>query len=1007
MKKISVFGGRFVPGCTLLLVLMALYSFAPAHPPSSAASLSTEQIQHPITGTVYDIHKPMPGVKVSVKGSSTTTVTDENGFYSIPAEPGDILVFSYPGYETVEVIVGDQLVIDIELYEAIALEEAVINAGYYTVKDKERTGSISKITSKDIEIQPVTNVLATLQGRMAGVEILQETGVPGGGFNIKIRGQSSLREDGNSPLYVVDGVPYSSETTGSYLTSSTLFPSLSSPLNSINPDAIESIEVLKDADATAIYGSRGANGVVLITTKKGKAGKTRVTLNTSTGAGWITRFMNMMNTEEYLRMRALAFQNDGITEYPTNAYDLNGIWDQNRYTNWQKELTGGIAQLYSLQGTLSGGSEQTRFMAGGNYNSQTTVFPGDFIYKKGGVNMSVNHHSADKRFSLVLSGNYNIQNNNQPSTDLTSVSRRLAPNAPALYDENGELNWENNTWTNPLAALNGQFKSRTNDLNGNAVVAYQLFPSLEVKTSVGYTDTRNREERVAPSSIFNPSFGLGPEYSSLYLNQADRSSWIIEPQISYRADWGEGELNVLLGTTFQQQQSNYLTTYGIGFSSNALIHDLASASTKFVDRSNEFIYKYQAFYGRINYNWKQRYVLNLTGRRDGSSRFGPGNQFAYFGAVGAAWIFSNENFLENNSIISFGKLRGSYGTSGNDQIGDYQFLDTYSTGGIYQGIIGLSPSRLFNPNFQWEVNKKLEAALEIGLFKDRIFFTGSYYRHRSSNQLTGMPLPGTTGFTSMQANQDATVQNTGFEFTLRTLNLNKGDFKWTSNLNLTVPRTKLIAFPDLERSAYKDLYRIGESLNIELVYHYTGIDPETGIYQFEDVNGDGQISFPDDRQTVADLSPRFFGGFQNQVIFKRWTLDFLFQFTKQKNRAYMAGNAGTMVNQPSGLLNSWQYPGHDASYQILTTGINQEAVMAQSFYASSDAAIVDASFIRLKNISFSYRLPLEANHIQCQLYIQAQNLFTITPYKYGDPEFGQMGFLPPLKVISTGIQLTF
>lgn len=1004
MKIISSLRGKIVSRLTPILVLLNLSVQALAHHPPAPNSRTNPTDQ--ITGTVYDYGGPLPGVSVTVKNTRITTTTDQYGAYTISVSPGDTLIFTYPGYDTVEITYTDQLVIDVELYEAIILEEAVINAGYYNVKDKERTGSISKITSKEIENQPVTNVLAAMQGRMAGVEITQETGVPGGGFDIKIRGQNSLRSDGNSPLYVIDGVPYSSETIGSYLTSSTLFPTLSSPLNSINPDAIESIEVLKDADATAIYGSRGANGVVLITTKKGKAGKTNLMLNTSTGVGWVTRLMDLMDTQQYLAMRAKAFENDGFSEYPANAYDINGTWDQNRYTDWQKELIGGTAQFYSLQGTVSGGSEQTQFLVGGNYKSQTTVFPGDFIYKKGGVNLNLNHKSLDNRFSLIFSGNYNIQNNNQPSTDLTSVSRRLVPNAPALYDENGDLNWENNTWTNPLADLKGKFTSQTNDLTANAMLSYQLFPFLDIKTSIGYTDTRNREDRIAPSTIFNPSFGLGPEYSSLFINRVDRSSWIAEPQISYQTDLGQGELNILLGTTFQQQNSNYLTEYGIGFTSNALIYDLASASTKLIDRSNEFVYKYQAIFGRINYNWKQRYIINLTGRRDGSSRFGPGNQFAYFGAVGAAWVFSNESFLENNSIVSFGKLRGSYGTSGNDQIGDYQFLDTYSNGGTYQGVIGLAPSRLFNPNFKWETNKKFEASLEIGFLKDRIFLTGSFYRNLSSNQLVGIPLPGTTGFITMQANLDATVENTGYEFTLRTLNIKSGSFRWISNINLTIPRNKLLKFPGLENSTYKDQYRIGEPLNIQLLYHYIGIDPETGIYQFEDVNGDGQITFPEDSQTIVDRTPKFYGGFHNQINYKRWSLDFHFQFTKQKSQA-LIGIGGTMANQYVDLINSWEYPGNNAQYQILTTGSNQEAVVAQSLYANSDASIVDASFIRLKNISISYKLPLDSTKIQCQLYMQAQNLFTITSYKFGDPEFSQTGFLPPLKVITTGIQLTF
>ena len=307
--------------------------------------------QQIITGIISDANGALSGVTVTIKGTSTSTITDNAGKYSIMAEPNQVLVFRYVGYKEVTATVTVESVINITMTEdATTLKEVTVNAGYYTVKDKERTGSISKITSKDIEKQPVTNVLAAMQGRMAGVAITQTTGVPGSGFDIRIRGLNSIRSDGNAPLYVIDGVPFASDAIGDSQTSSTI-PTATSPLNSINPSDIESIEILKDADATAIYGSRGANGVVLITTKKGKAGRTQFIASASTGTGQITKKLDLLNTPQYLAIRQQAFANDGITTYPYNAYDVNGTWDPNRYTDWQEVLPGGTAEIrrYKLQ----------------------------------------------------------------------------------------------------------------------------------------------------------------------------------------------------------------------------------------------------------------------------------------------------------------------------------------------------------------------------------------------------------------------------------------------------------------------------------------------------------------------------------------------------------------------------------------------------------------------------------------------------------------------------------
>lgn len=965
-----------------------------------------------ITGIVTDDNGALPGVTIILKSRPLATLTDEKGNYAIIAGSNDILVFSFMGYKSVEIPVTNHSIINVQLrQDATTLKEVVINAGYYSVKESERTGNISKITAKDIEKQPITNVLAAMQGRMAGVNITQETGVPGGGFNIQIRGINSLRAEGNEPLYLIDGVPYASQALG-YSQISTTIPGDGSPLNSINPDDIQSIEVLKDADATAIYGSRGANGVVLISTKKGKQGKTQFSVNASKGSGRVTQTMKLMNTEQYLAMRRQAFANDGITQYPDYEYDINGTWDQTRNTDWQKELIGGTAEITGVQTSVSGGNEQTQFLLSGSYHSESTVFPGAFIYKKTAFHSNINHESENKKFKLNLSTNYTNQDNDQPGMDFTLMAMSLAPNAPTLYDAQGKLNWENNTWDNPLANLEGKFNSKTGDLIANTLLSYQLFHNLELKSSFGYTNLHYNESRTTPSTMYNPAYNSTSKNSSIWVNNANRKSWIIEPQINWKKEFGQAKLEVLLGSTFLDQSSDRLILKGKGFTSNSLIYDLASASTITVLNNQATVYKYQAFFGRINWNWQDKYLLNATARRDGSSRFGPGKQFATFGALGGAWLFSKEPFIKNNAaFLSFGKLRASYGTTGNDQIGDYQFMDTYSSSGSsYQGVIGLQPTRLFNPDYGWETNTKMEIALETGFMQDRIFFTWAWYNNQSSNQLVGTPLPATTGFSALQANLDATVQNTGIEVTLRTTNIQTPQFNWTSNFNLSVPKNKLVSFPGLESSTYANQYVIGQSINIQKLYNNTGLNQQTGIYIFQDVNGDSAITYPDDSQSIRDFSPKFFGGLQNHLEYKGWQLDFLFQFVKQDNFnwAYIAGLPGVLVNQAVYATDSWQQVGDNSTYQKYTTGVDNDVVEAYYKYISSTAAVSDASFVRLKNIAISYDLPKRwIKELRCKMYVQGQNLLLFTPYKGADPEFRSAGYLPPLKVVTAGIQLNF
>lgn len=979
-----------------------------------------------ITGQVTDINGPLAGANVLIKGASQGTITDTEGFYSIRASTNDTIIFTYVGYRPQEVFVGrlissrsrsrsgsgSGIVYDVVMeVDAQALDAVVINAGYYKVSDKEKTGSIARVTAAEIENQPVSNPLAAMQGRMAGVNIVQNTGVPGGGFSMRIRGRNSIRADGSEPLYIVDGVPYPSQSLGNATVSTVLGATPQNPLNGINPNDIESIEVLKDADATAIYGSRGANGVVLITTKKGKAGKTRFNVSSTTGVGVISRRMDLLNTEEYLAMRREAFANDGITEYPTYAYDINGTWDQQKYTDWLDVLLGGTANYTTVNASVQGGDAYTSFLLSGNHRKETTVFPGDFEYNKNSVLANLNHTSKDDRVGVRFTANYVVDDNNMPTTSMVFSALSLPPNAPDLFDDTGALNWENSTFQNPMAVLEGEYLSKTTTLLGSGSISYKLFKNFTLQSNLGYNHIVLEESSISPNTIYDPAYGLDSSISSISVNQGERKSWIVEPQLKYKRDFGKAGISALIGTTFQSETITSLYQYAYDFTSNNLIYDVGSAAFIDILASSKQEYRYNALYGRVNVNWDKKYLLNLTGRRDGSSRFGPGKKFANFAAVGVAWIFSEEKGIANAlPFLSFGKLRGSYGSSGNDQIGNYGYLDTYQGNGFsYQEIPTLQPTRLFNPVYGWETNRKLEAAVELGFVKNRLLINAAYYRNRSTNQLVGIPLPATTGFPSLQGNLDATVQNTGLELELNTINIRNDNFLWNTTINFSRPRNELISFPGLEASTYANQFVVGEPLDIKLLYNYLGVDPQTGLYKFEDYDNNGEITSPDDKKKITRLGVNYFGGFGNHLRYKNFTVDVLFQFVKQTgyNYLYTSSLPGDMVNQPTDVLDHWQNPGDQTNTQQYSAGFNNDAYSAYGRLLGSTATVSDASYVRLKNISLSYKLPLKSElGLACRVFAQGQNLLTITDFKGMDPETSAQQ-LPSLRQISAGVEIQF
>jgi hypothetical protein len=590
------------------------------------------------------------------------------------------------------------------------------------------------------------------------------------------------------------------------------------------------------------------------------------------------------------------------------------------------------------------------------------------------------------------------------------------------------LNWApdangNSSWANPLAYLQSKYQTKTNNLISNAILSYHLLQGFEVLSNFGYTNLQSNEVQTYPHSAFAPEYQTIITPYAFYANN-DINSWLVEPQLKYRGTVGLGKLEVLIGATFNQQNSNGQQLKGTGYSSDQLMEDIKSAATVVVQSTTAAVYRYNAIFGRLNYNWEEKYLVTLSARRDGSSRFGSATQFHNFWSIGGAWVFSNEDIIKRTlPFLSFGKLRGSYGTTGNDQIGDYQFLSTYSPVSVpvpYQNVGALQPNGLTNPYLEWEETRKLEGGIDLGFAKDRLELTVNYAHNRSSNQLLSYPLSIITGFAAIDKNLPATVQNTSWEFALHTANIRTKDFSWDTRVTLTIPYNKLLSFPGLDSSSYAYYYVIGQPITIAKLFHSLGVDPATGLYRFAGQHG--PTSNPDystDLTSFVDVAPKYYGGFQNTFKYKGFQFDFLFQFVKKNGFNSSLGvlpgwffsmGAYNSGNQLASLLNNrWQKPGDQARIQKFSTIPYGD--IATAFYdaRSSDEQYSDVSFIRLKNCALSWDWPLDRKHLggvkALRIFLQGQNLLTFTKYKGYDPETLNVDGLPPLKVYTVGVQI--
>ncbi|MBO9572998.1 MAG: TonB-dependent receptor, partial [Chitinophagaceae bacterium] len=512
---------------------------------------------------------------------------------------------------------------------------------------------------------------------------------------------------------------------------------------------------------------------------------------------------------------------------------------------------------------------------------------------------------------------------------------------------------------NPLAYLKQKYQIQTYNLLSNLQIRYQLAKGLVARAGLGYNSLDAQESSISPKNSLNPT--QNPK-SSANFGTNNYKTWIIEPQLQYTRQILQGRLDALFGTTFQQNNNTSLSLTGTDYSNDALLNSILAAATKTINSDGYSLYKYNAVFARLNYILLNKYIINLTGRRDGSSRFGPGKQFGSFGSVGAGWIFTEEPMIKRAlPYLSYGKIRVSYGTTGNDNIGNYQYIPNWSPMAVsYQQIGGLNPVNLYQPNFGWSVTKKFELGFEFGLFKDRIVGNVLWYQNRCGNQLVAFTLPNQTGFNSVTANFPAIVQNKGWEIQLNTMNIKSRQLSWNTTVVLTIPDNKLVSYPDIKNSPYSRTYVEGQSLQVLNKFIYSGVNPTTGIFEFASKSEQPPVDF-DDYHVIGNLDPKYFGGIRNLLTFKGLQIDIFFEYRKQLGSNYLrqiySGNIpGTQsINQPAIIFNRWQTNGDVADIQRYTTLFSGDAYNAARNFSNSAGAYTDASFIRLKTLSLGYQ----------------------------------------------------
>ncbi|GGH21037.1 SusC/RagA family TonB-linked outer membrane protein [Dyadobacter endophyticus] len=1006
-----------------------------AQPSIEQTETSKASVDIHLKGIVSDEKgDPLPGVSVIMKGTQQGTITDTDGKYSLDVPHANVqIVFSFVGYLPQEVRVGGRTLIDIVLKQDTKALEEVVVVGYGSVKKSDLTGSVAKVSEANIKATPIASLDRAMQGRAAGVQVVSNSARPGGSSTIRIRGSGSVNA-GNDPLYVIDGFP-----TGN--------------LNSINTDDVESIEILKDASATAIYGSRGANGVILVTTKRGKAGKTGISYDGYYGSQSVRNTIDLLNARQFAELVNEAQVNNGGKPYfDGSSADKPLPATLGEGTNWQEAVMRN-APIQSHQLSVSGGTEKSRYAISFGYFGQDGIILNS-SFKRYTLRANLDNDLNSKiKVGLSMQGAYTTGSNARTEVDgnagggIISSALSYSPTFPiwsadgSYFKNQGTLNGL--AVDNPLALAN-EFKNKATTIRilANSYIDYKIIEGLDFRTSFGadlIIDKANNyitRQAIAGASLG----GSGVVSNSQDLNWLNENTLHYSRQLSPRHS-----LSALLGYTIQGLYVESVTARANTFSDDfAEYNNLGAGSTLVAPSTGASEWSLISYIARVNYGFDDRFLATFTARRDGSSRFGPDRKFGIFPSGALAWKIANEKWVKNISAVSDAKLRVSYGLSGNQDIGNYRYLaNIISTPYVLGGTLytGSATAGIANPDLRWEKNAQFDAGFDISLFNNRIQLSADYYIKNTSDLLFNVGVPTSSGFSSTLKNIGS-VRNSGFEFSFNTINVDKGGFRWSSEFNVTFNKNKILTLDGRQEfraggdatihntSQNPILLHVGSPLGdffglvTDGIFQNQGeVDASSqksarpGDLRYRDLNGDGAISDLD-RDIIGNSNPDFFGGFNNTLSFKGFDLNFFLQGSYGNEIL----NYGTfdLLNMTGGNNQSAK-----ALQRWTPTNPSNSVPRANAAGGSrllSSLHIENGSYLRLKNISFGYNLPKSwLNRVSvgsAKVYVTLQNYMTFTRYSGLDPEVNRYGSsslsqgldygaYPAAKTILAGINLEF
>ncbi len=973
-----------MPMTRLLLVILTFATFTVL---AQNAQLSGQVI------SVTD-NNGLPGVNVVVKGTSRGTITDFDGRFTIEVSPSTTLVFSFIGYKSQEVVYTGQTTVQVSLEEEPKELSEVIVVGYQSIQARDITGAVSSVKSSSFKDLSINGVDQALQGQAPGVQVTSSSGTPGGGIKVRIRGATSIGAD-NTPLYIIDGIPVETGSLGSR----DFGGQNDNALALINPADIETMNVLSDASAKAQYGSRASNGVIVITTKKGKAGTSNITMDVQRGIVDPTHTLDLLNSTELLSLQREAVKNAG--KNPDALGLIPGVTDAVN-TNWQDEvLRRGVMEQYMA--SASGGDDKTTFYISGNYRKEEGIQINN-SFERYGATLNFEHALTPKlkvstKVALSRAFNKRVKGDNFLDGVYSGAIKSLPYNVP--YDENGALVGPGSPLYaafpnfNPVAqALLPRFNTTSVKTLGFIKGEYKLAEALTLigQVSIDYNDVKEDDYESSQTAIggYLPSVG-GQGYGSF--SAQSFSNIVSNLRANYVKTFNKHSINAMVGSEMLQDHATGGSVIGRLFTSDDFTY---INSAGLVDNGGSFrspAHTVLSFIGSAYYDYDDRFLASVSMRADGSSNFGENNKFGYFPAVSAGWRISNEKFFDSR-IINDLKLRGSFGYTGNERIGSFSYLGLWGTT-TYSGSSGVRPNSINNPDIKWETTREINLGVDISLFQSRIQAMVQAYHNKTYDMLLARPYALTTGFGAVNSNIGS-MYNKGIEFSVTTVNLD-GVVKWRTSLNLSKNLNKVLALVDsvplyrgytAEGVDGTNIIKVGEPLGSFYGLNFLGVDPANGNAIYEDRNKDGTITNADG-MVIGNSQPKLIGGITNTVSYKGFDISILFNFTygNQILNFTKSGlvNMGTDIqsNQLREALRRWQKPGD-------ITDIPRYEFGNTSNTLHSNRLLEDGSYLRLKNLSVGYNLPPALTNRfkvrSIRVYATATNLWTWTKYSGSDPE---------------------